>query len=119
MITLARVPRERPRAPRERGFRHCTEARLRPGCSAVVAHVHAFDPAVPGPRASEELDGSSCFPRFEQNASEPDRSPGRDEAFFEVGRQVGALLCGGEGEVEIADGNGHDGAVEAVPSERG
>jgi hypothetical protein len=65
----------------------------------------------------EQLDGSVWLPVFEQDASEPHRSPGRDEAVVEVAREVDALLCGGEREVEIADGDCDDGAVEEVPGE--
>ncbi len=67
--------------------------------------------------AEEQLDGSVWLPGFEQDAGEPHRSPGRDEAIVEVARELDALLCGGEREVEIADGDCDDGAVEEVPGE--
>ncbi len=57
------------------------------------------------------------MPGFEQNCGEPHRSPGRDEAFVEIACELEGLLCGGERDVEIADGECDDGAVEEVPRE--
>ena len=54
--------------------------------------------------AEKQLDGSVWLPGLEQDGSEPHRSPGRDEAFVEVARELDGLLCGSERDVEIADG---------------
>ena len=67
--------------------------------------------------AEEHLDGSVRLPGLEQDAGEPHRSPGRDEAVVEVARELDALLCGSERDVQIADGHCDNGAVEEVPGE--
>ena len=65
--------------------------------------------------AEEQLGGTVGLPGFEKDPGEPDGRPGRDEAFVEVAREVGALLCGGQRGVEVAGGDRDDGAVEQVP----
>ncbi len=71
----------------------------------------------PPARPRSNSTARSGLPGFEQDAGEPHRSPGRDEAFVEVARELDALLCGGERGVQIADGDRDDGAVEEVPGE--
>ena len=65
----------------------------------------------------KQFDGSDWFPGFEQNAGQPHRSPGGDEAFVEVASELDALLGGAEGDVHLAHCYRHDRAVEQVPHE--
>ena len=68
--------------------------------------------------AEKQLDGSVKLRGFEQDNSEPHRSPGGDEAVVEVAGELDRLLCGGERDVEIAGGKCDDGAIEEVPGQR-
>src|SRR5207344_2654773 len=65
--------------------------------------------------AEEQFDSLFRLPGFEQDACEPHRSPCRNEALIEVTRELDALLCSGERDVQIADGDCDNGSVEEVP----